>query len=330
MHSIGNLKVSALRFFFLVLKAFWLKISSALKGSPCFSCWERCQWGHSFCFNLPTTFQEIDGWKWWPAKTGKPSPKKNGGAPPGRSSRPPERSGRPKDGFQWPLIELQIKGSGKRRCFTIALKSTTSSRLTNKPRVTVPGCGQRLEIEVLRGWVPLEPGRYSDSCGCHPQDRCAGGADRASPNPVWLESVGQDVGSLRTFLHLLACWYLNNHAWMLPWAGDDGPWTQFLTSVSASFEAHDEGTAAQQLVYRRPSAKGCSCTRSAARALATGGSSVTSSGLHSLYGSTSFCIVPWPLYGQVTIWAVVSPQSYRELYRVSLLLRPNGTWSFDL
>ena len=35
--------------------------------------------------------------------------------------------------------------------------------------------------------------------------------------------------------------------------------------------------------YRRPSDKGCLCTRSAARALATGGSSVTSSGLRSLW-----------------------------------------------
>ena len=43
---------------------------------------------------------------------------------------------------------------------------------------------------------------------------------------------------------------LNNHAWMLPWTGDDGPWTQFLTSVSASFEVHDEGTAAQQVVQK--------------------------------------------------------------------------------
>ena len=32
-----------------------------------------------------------------------------------------------------------------------------------------------------------------------------------------------------------------------------------------------------------------------------------------------------PTCWQVTIWAVVSPQSYRKLYRVSLLLRPNGT-----
>ena len=37
---------------------------------------------------------------------------------------------------------------------------------------------------------------------------------------------------------------------MLPWTGDDGPWTQFLTSVSASFEVRDEGTAARQLVQK--------------------------------------------------------------------------------
>ena len=95
-----------------------------------------------------------------------------------------------------------------------------------------------------------------------------------------------------------------------------------MTSVSASFEVRDEGTAAQQLVQKAVG-QGV-LVHPVGGALATGGSSVTSSGFHSLYGSTSFSIVPC----MTGVWAgndLGSCEPTELQYRVSLLLRPNGT-----